>query len=135
MVMNLKKEPMINSTTYYAASKISDRLYLLLASRRSLTDVEVAAVSIGRKFVADAITESGSTIQQDAITAVTPKLKLATGKDKELSDILKAITAELDATIEKKATDPSANKLSPVLFRELTEYYIRMRQKAESRGL
>ena len=132
--MNLKKEPMINSTTYYAASKISDRLYLLLASKRTLSGEEIKALQIGRQFVTAADDATADSMQRNALDAVAPKLRLAAGKE-ELTDILKAVAVELDAVIAKGATDPGTNKLSSVLFRELTEYYVKMRQGAEARGL
>ena len=143
-----KSNTRINSSTYYAASKMAHDVHRLLATARDLNGKAGGSMNPAKSKELETLTmalsyarelkESGKPLLNQARSFVGPKLissSAAAGNKMDVPQILDAAIAELEHAVSAKKTDPKTNIYSAILFKELFEYYVKMKLEAESRGL
>lgn len=139
MEVAIKDGARINSSTYYAASKMAYEVHRLLATARVLDAgaKEPDTLSMALSYVRE-LKGSDKPLLRQALEFIGPKLissSAAAGNKMGVDRILDLAIGELEHVMAAKRTDPKTNIYSAILFKELFEYYVKMKLEAEARGL
>ncbi|HVC57930.1 MAG TPA: hypothetical protein VND15_00445 [Candidatus Acidoferrales bacterium] len=137
MGISASKEPVVNSAAYYEAVRMSSDIFVLLASKRVVKDRELTLLNAGLQFIKDA-KGSDKPLVKDAIAAIRLKMEdasAAAGKRRGQPELMDEAQKEMEHVVATRQTDPKLNIYSSILFKELFEYYSKMRRESEARGL